>query len=228
MQTRWDRFIEIISLLALNLLVSLRQLREYLQVILRYYPQKTFRQTHLTLLKSYLLNNPYHIHKKWLQQQGAKDPYTYGETPLTTLEYIAKAAKITPKDHVLEMGCGRGTCVFWLRCIIGCKATGVDLVPTFIEKAQEIKLNGVEFRLEDILHTNLNNITVVYFYGTSSTNPFIKALIKKLATLPKGSRIITVSYPLTPYTKKKLFAITHKLPAKFTWGYTDVYIHTRL
>lgn len=226
---KWQRCLEFLELFTLNLLVSWRRLREQIQVVIRYYPHTPFRRFHLAFLYAYLGKNPFRIYKKWALERGEKELYTYGETPLTTLERMARVAGIGPGDTVLEMGCGRGTCVFWLNTVVGCRAIGVDLVPDFIEKAQALKetfqLEEVEFRLENMLKTSLNGVTVVYFYGTSSSRPFIEAFIERVRSLPQGTRIITVSYPLNVYCGgEEVFKLTHQFSAPFTWGRAQVYV----
>ena len=93
----------------------------------------------LALLMSYLFQNPYKISKNFLIARHETEIYAYGETPLTSLEKIARSAKLTDRDVVLELGCGRGRTCFWLRSFIGCKVIGVDFIGTFIDKANQVK-----------------------------------------------------------------------------------------
>lgn len=228
---KWDKVREYSSLLWINLKVTFRSLWEFIQDIFHYYGCWGFVKADLAMLGYYLFSNPYRIHRRFLEERGAKDVYTYGETPLRSLEEIAKHAKISAKDTVFELGCGRGTSVFWLATILKCKAVGVDYVPTFIERANKIqelcKIENVEFRQEDMLSTDLSSGNVFYFYGTSSTRPFVEALIKRLKELPSGTRVITVSYPLTSYAGGDTFEVMEVFPVHYTWGEAQVYVHYR-
>ncbi len=61
------------------------------------------------------------------------------ETPLTSLEVIARECQLSVRDVVFELGCGRGRTCFWLNQFIGCAVIGIDYVPAFIEKALKVK-----------------------------------------------------------------------------------------
>src|SRR5207253_2734624 len=137
----------------------------------------------------------------YLLQKGEEDPYTYGETPLSTLDVIVKHCHITATDTVFELGCGRGRTCFWMNQFVGCRVVGIDYIPEFIQRANRIRsrfdLVDVQFREEDILNSQLTGATVIYLYGTCYSTPFIQTLIKNFALLPRGTKIITVSYPLS-------------------------------
>jgi SAM-dependent methyltransferase len=167
-----------------------------------------------------------------LIQKGEKEVYTYGETPLTTLEKIAKNCGIQSRDVVFELGCGRGRTCFWLHQFIGCKVVGIDEVPLFIEKAVQIQnrfaLKNVTFRLEDLFETDLKHATVIYLYGTCYSEASVNALITGLSQCPAGTKVITTSYALTEFQPHAPFRVIKRFPAVFTWGETDVYCHVKL
>lgn len=222
---------ENILLLGIHCKVKLSNLFEYLRVIVRYYPQFLFFKIDTTLLLSYLWTNPFRESKRFLLNKGENDIYTYGETPLTTLDLIARNCQISANDHLLELGCGRGRTCFWLHHFIGCQVTGVDYVPLFIEKAQRVKerfhLQGISFRLEDLFQTDLTGATVIYLYGTCLSAAYIDVLIERFSHLPEGTKIITVSYALTEFQPESPFQVKQQFPASFTWGTTDVYLQVK-
>ena len=224
-------FFEYAKLFFLNLIVQKRNLVEFIKVIYRYYPKISFMKIDLTLLLSYLFNSPYKISKKFLIEREENDIYAYGETPLTALDKISKYARLTDRDVVMELGCGRGRTCFWLRSFIGCKVIGVDYIGSFIEKANKIKsdfgLDGIDFVCEDMFNTDLSKATVIYLYGTCMDDDSIEKLTKKIEKLPSGTKIITVSYPLTDYTQKQYLELMNVFPVELTWGTADVYIHYR-
>lgn len=213
-------------LLYINLKVKWINLLEYLRVVIRYYSNFNFFKIDTALLLSYLFTNPFRISRRFLVLQGEQDIYTYGETPLTTLDLIAHAADLTDRDVVVEMGCGRGRTCFWLNQFIGCKVVGIDYVPAFIEKGQKIKerfqVDGVSFSREDLFHVNLRGATVVYLYGTCFSAACIDLLIANFSKLPQGAKIITVSYALTDFQPDAPFQVIKQFPASFTWGQTTV------
>lgn len=194
---------------------------------LKYYGKSQFRKADLLLLRQYLFRNPYKISKEFLVKKGEKEVYAYGETPLTTLDLIVRACHITPADTVFELGCGRGRGCFWLSCYLGCRTVGVEYIPEFVLKAkkvqQTLKIANLEFRLGDILEADYSGATVLYLYGTCYDDPFLKQLIKRFKKLPKGIKIISISYPLTDYAPH-LFEVTKVFEAPFTWGVGHVYL----
>ncbi len=221
---------EYFQLLGLNILVHCRNFWEFLRVASRYYSNNQFRRIDLSLLTSYFLNSPFAISKEFLKKKGERDLYAYGETPLTTLEYIANNCQINASDVVFELGCGRGRTCFWLNAFKGCRVVGVDFVPVFVERANEIKskyqVKNVEFRLQDMMLTDLSGATVIYLYGTSLNDGSIKKLIERFKTLPAGTKIITVSYPLSDYVQEQ-FEVMSRFQARFPWGEADIYLNIK-
>lgn len=219
---------EFFSLFWLNLKVLKTNFVEYCKVVVRYYPHINFAKTDLALLSKYILRNPFKVSKEFLEQKGESVVYAYGETPLTSFDLIVKKAGLKSTDTLYELGCGRGRCCFWLNAFVGCRVIGIDFVPEFIAKAQDTlqqrHLEGIEFRLEDFLQSDLKGATAIYLYGSCYEEPFLRQLSKKLAQLPKGTLIITVSYPLTEYASSGQFEIMNHFSAPFTWGEGDVYL----
>lgn len=221
---------EFFVLMGVNLLVSLRNLVEFVKVAFKYYGNVKFMKEDLSLRLMYFFHNPYRMNKRFLMMRGEKEIYTYGETPLTTLDFIAHEAQIGPQDRVIELGSGRGRNCFWLHSIIGCEVVGIEYVPEFVERANRIKerlgVSGVEFLLGDFMNPKggFPVGTIYYLYGSCLSDSDIEKLAERLAKLPRGTKIITVSYPLTEYILKPSFEVINHFTAPFTWGEADVYI----
>lgn len=222
---------EFLQLLWLNLAVSKRNFVEYVKVIFKYYSNLSFAKVDISILLMYFFHNPFTISKRFLLQKGEKDVYAYGETPLTSLDLIAKECRINKDDVVFELGAGRGRGCFWLNSFIGCQVVGIEYVPDFVERAERIKRKccypDVNFRNEDMLKSDFSEGTVFYLYGTSYEDNFILKLVDKFKKLPAGTRIITVSYPLTDYIDEPAFEVMKRFPVRFTWGTADVYLQVR-
>lgn len=222
---------EYVHLLVLNLKIKCTDFAEYIRVVFNYYSHPTFFKIDSYLVLSYIFNNPFGISKRFLLNKGDKDLYTYGETPLTTLEHIAQECRLSSRDVVFELGCGRGRTCFWLNQFIGCKVVGIDYVPSFIERANQTKekfqLNQVEFRQEDLLQTDLTGATIIYLYGTCFSDSFIQTLTSRFDKLPSGTKVITVSYPLVEYAPQANFEVLKRFPAIFAWGAADVYLQIK-
>lgn len=227
----WNEVKEFFDNFWTALVVKKRNFVEYMKVVFHYYSNWNFFKIDSTLMFSYLFQNPYRISKQFLIGKGEADIHVYGETPLTTLEMIAAACALSKNDAVLELGCGRGRNCFWLNCFIGCKVKGIEHIPEFVEKAIRIKmrfqLSGVQFQLGDIREADYSGFTVIYLYGTCLEDEFISLLIEKFRKMPSGTKIITISYPLTDYTSEPIFEVMKRFPASFTWGEADVYLQVK-
>src|SRR5271165_5431829 len=75
---------------------------------------------------------------------------------LATAE-LAGAAELDPSTRVLDLGCGIGGPARYLAATFGCKVTGVDLSPSFIDAATYLtsrcgQSDRVTFQVGDALH----------------------------------------------------------------------------
>jgi len=67
---------------------------------------------------------------------------------LATIELLASAG-LSESSHVLDVGCGIGGAARTVATLAGCKVTGVDLTPVFIDTARELSaMVGVAERVE--------------------------------------------------------------------------------
>ena len=68
--------------------------------------------------------------------------------------------------------------------------------------------------------------TVIYLYGTCLDDEEIKRLVRRFEGLAPGTKVITVSYPLSEYADTYM---THKeFPARFPWGRAQVYLNYKV
>ena len=189
-----------------------------LLLALPYYRKIRFLIADLLLFLAYFFYNPFRIAKK--------HNVIYGETPLHTLDMIAERVRDSFKRY-----CHR----YWLRpgeecCfanVVGCKAIGIDLIPTFISKASRIQKitqsTRAQFLQRDFLTYDCRSATAIYLYGTTLEDDLIHKLITKFKTLSKGTKIITVSYPLSEYDAS--FRLEKEFEVRFPWGKTTVYLN---
>lgn len=213
----------------LHLKVKLSQFSDYLKVLFLYYPNFSFFKADVGIILTYLFDNPFTISKRFLMREGEDDLYQYGETPLTTLATIMQECGVTKTDTIFELGSGRGRTCFWMSEVLGAQTVGIEHIPEFVQRANRIKrkvgVTKASFRQENMLESDLTGATTIYLYGTCYQDDFIEKLAEKLSQLPSGTKIITVSYPLTDYTKANTFEVMKRFPARFTWGTGDVYLH---
>jgi hypothetical protein len=210
---------------------------DYCGAIFKFYiKNRSFAKTDLTIIGEYWMNSPFAISKRYLQLKLEPDIYQYGETPLLTIEKIAKRAHITEQDCAFELGSGTGRCAFWLAYFTGCRVVGIEQIPDFVDFSNQLAqkndfLRGkINFIRDDFLSTDLSPATVIYCYGTKLTNAQIETLILNLSKTRPGTIVITVSYPLNeiisedPAILEKYFPLISKFDAEFLWGKATVFI----
>lgn len=194
-----------------------------------FYSNQEFKKVDGLLRRSYLFCNPYSSSRKYLQTRGEQEVDTYGETPLTTLHLIAKKCQLSPTDQLIEMGSGRGRGAFFLSHYFGCSVHGVERIPLFVTKANEIiKKTGsdrIQFTCGEMQEVDLSFATVIYLYGSCLEEEEILNLIQKFDQLSSHVKIITVSYPLTDYSAQ--FKVVEQFAAPFPWGEATVYLNIK-
>ncbi len=194
---------------------------EQRRVSARFYHNEQFRLLDQALLTAYESENPFHISRAFLEKQKAEETYAYGETPLTTMAHIAKECELRPSDTVIEMGAGRGRAALFLAEYVGCKVIAYEQIPQFVEKMPLSK--NLKILSADMFSADFSKASAVYLYGTMLLDEEILNLIEKL---PKGCKVITVSYPLSEYSER--WQVKKTFSGSFAWGKTEVYWNERV
>jgi hypothetical protein len=155
----------------------------------------------------------------------------YGETPCISIQKILLELNPGSDDCFVDLGCGRGLSVFFARQYLNIPAIGIELVPTFVSRAQKIarrlKLSGVEFIRENlswIVAEQIGRGTIFYLAGTAFDDELLNKIATRLETLPPGVRLITLSEPFP----SPLFRVTAIKSCYFSWGKTEVYYQEKL
>lgn len=172
-----------------------------------------FSELDLALKRIYFLKNPYRICST-----------VYGETPLTTLDLIAKECKIGKGDHLYELGAGRGRAALFLSEIHGCKVTAIDQEEVFINLAAKFSSHLREFRCENFFETDVSPASCVYLYGSSLTNGQVERLIKNFESLEPRAKIVSISYPI----EGKEFKLEKTFVGSFPWGEAEIFLTRRI
>lgn len=210
-----------------------REIAEFRSTLTRYFDNPRFRRADLLCRLAYLMRNPDAICRDYLRRfRDDQVQRVYGETYFSTLDAIARAVKLTQHDVIYDLGCGRGRSVFWLNASYGCRAVGVDLNPTFVVQARLISkmagLKGAEFIQANLMDVDYGEATVIYLYGTAFTDQAVEKIVRQLAGLKPGTRVVSVSYRLSTYSDEPLFEMERVLRCRYPWGDANVYIQRRL
>lgn len=154
----------------------------------------------------------------------------YGETPYFTLDKIAKAFGILSTDRVLDLGCGRGLGVFFWNQRVKAEVFGIDNHALFIKRASFMKkflrLDRVHFIEADFFSYPFDSMTVIYLYGTALSDEAIEKMTLKFSQLPRDTKIITVTYPLSEFSAK--FSTEKEIPGLFPWGKSSIYLNRKI
>jgi len=205
---------------------------EYIKTLCNYYSNPLFRRWDLSLISSYLFFNPFTISRHFLESKGEHNLYQYGETPLSTLDLIAKKLELSTDDHFVDLGSGRGRCCFWIRAFYDCKTTGVEQIPFFTEKAhhivQKYQIEHLRFINDDFLTMDLSFASIIFLYGSNLEDERIQALCQHLSILQPGTRFVSISFPLSDFSEAGIFETIDEFDGVFPWGTTTIFIQKRL
>lgn len=196
-----------------------------LHTLRHFYRRPRFALLDLSFGLIALFSNPYRTCRKFLEKKGDLNPF-YGETPPITLQRLASLANLTSSDHWIELGSGRGKGCFWISEFIGCRVTGIEWIPQFIHTSRFfqrlLRYKQLDFQCQEMEKADFSKPAVVYLYGTCLLESQVDFLTQKLEALPQGSRILTISYPLS----SKKFSLQKSIPVSFPWGITRAYLHS--
>jgi len=173
----------------------------------------------LRLWFAYFFINPYRALRKFLQKHGVKNPYQYGETPLSVIEELIEAAGgIQKYQHFADLGAGRGRVCAFVANKYKCKVYAYERFPLFVKKGKKL-FPQVNFILGDFLESDFSSIDLVYLYGTMMSEKEILAFTQKVK---RHMKVITISFPLTDYDSR--FCVLNQIDVNLPWGTTKGYI----
>ena len=164
-----------------------------------------------------------------MKSKGSSALDSYGETPLTVFHEIFQKGDLSQEDCFVDLGSGRGRGVFFAATQWACHAIGVERVPYFCEKAQKISLliqaKKTQFFCEEIGSFDLTLGTFFYFYAICMEEEELKLSILHLEKIRPGSKLVTVSFPLTDYSDS--FSLLSSWESTYPWGTAELFLHVR-
>jgi SAM-dependent methyltransferase len=170
------------------------------------------------LKRAYRFHNPYHLCRR--------RQTVYGETPIPVFARIAEVCGIHSEDIVFEIGCGRGRGALFLSHLCNCQVIGIDWIPFFIRMANGVAGKAplrTTFLCEDMHSVDYSKATVIYLYGTCLSDEEIVSMAALFEKLPSRTKIVTVSYPLSEYSRR--FHVVDQFTGEFPWGEGEIYIN---
>lgn len=153
--------------------------------------------------------------------------FVYGETPFWTADQLLKWAEIKPGGTIWDLGCGRGSLLFFGAIRFDLSAIGIDLIQLYPRVGKLIsrklnleKMTWMEANFLDVDFSTLPSPNLVYVAGTTFSEKTIEALSSKLEMLPAGTKIISLSAPLS----SKRFEVLDQKKFWFSWGKATAYL----
>lgn len=115
-------------------------------------------------------------------------------------------ASVTRDDFVVDLGCGDGRIPIAAAKKYGARGLGVDIDPVRIQEANaNLKAAGVqnlvEFRLENLLQTDVSKATVVTTFLLSASNLRLRPILTR--QLKPGARVVTNTFSMGDWTPAK-------------------------
>jgi SAM-dependent methyltransferase len=125
----------------------------------------------------------------------------YVPTPADVVERMLELANVGKQDVVYDLGCGDGRIPITAAKKYGARGVGVDIDPRRIEESRaNAKAAGVEslveFRLGDVMTTDVSPATVVTLYLLTSSNVKLRPILTK--QLKPGARIVSHAFSMGP------------------------------
>ncbi|MCZ7563902.1 MAG: class I SAM-dependent methyltransferase [Burkholderiales bacterium] len=126
--------------------------------------------------------------------QGADAPYV--PTPQIVVDAMLRMARVGPRDYLIDLGSGDGRIVISAAKRHGARGLGVDLDASLLALANDAAgregvAHLVDFRRQDLFHTDLAQATVVTSYLLPEMNLKLRP---KLLDLAPGTRIVAHDY----------------------------------
>lgn len=124
---------------------------------------------------------------------AASEDVPYIVTPDNVTLAMLEAAKVGPRDRVIDLGSGDGRIVIVAAKRFGARGLGVEIVPKLVEESREnARRAGVESRVEfkeqDLFATDLRDATVITMYLLPEVNLELRP---KVLALAPGTRIVS-------------------------------------
>lgn len=169
--------------------------------------------------------------------------FIYGEIDFLSFHNILEKTKPQPNELFYDLGSGAGKAVFAAALYFNfSKSCGIELLEPLHEKASDTlnktksmaqsslpeeemaylkKCSDIEFINDSFLNYDFSDANVLYVAATCLTDTTWESLVKKLANLKQGTRIIVATYTL----QHDKFKLIYQGIQLMGWGLCPVKIY---
>ena len=137
----------------------------------------------------------------------APDLAPYVPTPMVVVEKMLEMANLTEDDILYDLGCGDGRIVITAAKKYGARGVGIDLDPERIEESNAYAKRAgvedlVEFRLQDVMKSDISEATVVTLYLLPESNALLRPILEE--QLEDGARVVSHNYHMPDWQAKEI------------------------
>ena len=149
----------------------------------------------------------------------------YEPTSYSVLDRLVESGLITSEDHLLDYGSGKGRAVIYLADRTGCRATGIELVRKFHEKAVK---NLASYEDGRDLHIEFLNMKAQNYVLSDTVNrifffnPFHFRVFKRVMTQ------VLESYRKVPRHIRMFFYYPQNAYSAYLSGLSEVMFHDEI
>jgi hypothetical protein len=207
--------------------VRLYNLSRIFQNIIHYYVwHPKFFLADFLLIIQYFFKSPYTLIREYDEKHPMAPVGPYGETDFFEFDRLLTSFEISPQAVVADLGSGRGRLAFFLKLVRGqSRVVAYEYLPIMVQRAKWVQkvlsVRDISFHHEDWHEANFAGVDVLYLYSLFPGLP----IAKKLAMLPKTTKIITIGSWLGSDLPDS-FQLIKKVPIRFVWGTTEAYLQT--
>lgn len=137
----------------------------------------------------------------------APDLAPYVPTPMVVVEKMLEMAEVTKTDILYDLGCGDGRIVITAAKKYGARGVGIDLDPERIKESNAYAKQAgvedlVEFRLQDVMKSNISEATVVTLYLLPESNALLRPILEE--QLREGARVVSHNYHMPDWQAREI------------------------
>ena len=218
--------IEDVYLFYINIKNAFYNFYHFIIEVLSFYGNKNLRNIDIELFKKYALRDQFTVatEEGRIMFPDSKEELTYGEAIWKSIDKVMKYIDPKPNQKFYDLGCGTGRICFLASIKYNLKATGIELLPTFIDNARRIShkfnLENISFIQTDWLEYDFSDADIIYVAATCLENDTLILLTEKIQGLNVGTYIISVSHQINSHKMQ----LMKKMSLPFSWGKADVFI----
>jgi hypothetical protein len=142
---------------------------------------------------------------------GVADLAPFVPTPLAVVERMLELGEVDKNDVLFDLGCGDGRIVITAAKKFGTRGVGIDIDPQRIEESMRAAKEAgveerVEFRLQDVMKSEIREATVVTLYLLPESNAILRPLLEE--QLKPGTPVVSHNYSIPGWEAKEVSYVT--------------------